>query len=243
MENKQDNLGQNEGARPFALWREAEGLVFDLDGTLLNTIDDLALATNRALEAEGYETRSLSEVRSFVGNGIAVLLEKASGLDGRAAENQAALSRLREAFDQAYDAGLWICTRPYEGITDVLALLRSSGKKLAVLSNKPDPWAKRLISHFFPSVFMETRGQTDGRPRKPDPAALRQQLADLGLSAEKTLYLGDSEVDMRTAKAAGVHAVGTAWGFRSEAVLREAGADELFLTPAALAEFLRQLGA
>lgn len=194
--------------------RGAEVFIFDLDGTLLNTIDDLAEATNRALEAEGLPVRALDEVRSFVGNGVAVLLEKAAG------GPEAATEALRKAFDRAYAEGLWRHTVPYEGVPELLRRLKADGKKLAVLTNKPDGFAKPLTEHFFPGFFLDVRGQRDGFPRKPDPEALLSQLRDLGFDPASVVYVGDSDVDVKTAKAAGVISAAVTWGFRTKDVLK-----------------------
>lgn len=222
----------------YELWQNADTLVFDLDGCLLHTIDDLAMAANRALAAENYPARTVEEIKSFIGSGIAVLLAKAASLDPEKSEKE--MRALRQAFDEAYDKDLWLHTRPYPGIKELLAYLQAEGFCLAVLSNKPERWTKRLIEHFFPGVFRDIRGQRDGVPRKPDPHALWQQLEELGRDKKRTLYLGDSDVDMKTACHAGLPGIGTAWGFRSEEVLRANGAAQIFRSPAELQSFLEE---
>ncbi len=178
------------------------GILFDLDGTLLNTLEDLADGTNYALSSFGYPERTLEEIRRFVGNGAANLIAQAvpAGQDP---------APVLKAFQAYYPAHCQIKTAPYPGILDALAEL---GKKypIAVVSNKPDAAVKPLCAHYFPGIF--SLGETAGCPRKPDPAMVRRAMEAIG--ATDCVYVGDSEVDVLTAKNAGVPCLSVLWGFR-----------------------------
>ena len=192
-------------------------LIFDLDGTLLSTMDDLAAAANHALAACGFAPRSTEECRNFVGNGVAKLLERALPKSARTPEN---LARMRTAFFAYYDTHLWNYTRPYAGITAVLETLQKRNVQLAVASNKYHAATQRLIAHFFPQIsFAAVLGQRDGVPLKPHPQIVQDILAVAGETAAHTLYVGDSDVDMQTAQNAGVAACGVTWGFRPRETL------------------------
>ena len=178
------------------------GILFDLDGTLLNTLEDLADGTNYALSSFGYPERTLEEIRRFVGNGAANLIAQAvpAGQDP---------APVLKAFQAYYPAHCQIKTAPYPGILDALAEL---GKKypIAIVSNKPDAAVKPLCAHYFPGIF--SLGETAGCPRKPDPAMVRRAMEAIG--ATDCIYVGDSEVDVLTAKNAGVPCLSVLWGFR-----------------------------
>lgn len=178
------------------------GILFDLDGTLLNTLEDLADGTNYALSSFGYPERTLEEIRRFVGNGAANLIAQAvpAGQDP---------APVLKAFQAYYPAHCQIKTAPYPGILDALAEL---GKKypIAIVSNKPDAAVKPLCAHYFPGIF--SLGETAGCPRKPDPSMARRAMEAIG--ATDCIYVGDSEVDVLTAKNAGVPCLSVLWGFR-----------------------------
>jgi len=178
------------------------GILFDLDGTLLNTLEDLADGTNYALASFGCPERTLEEIRRFVGNGAANLIAQAvpAGQDP---------APVLKAFQAYYPAHCQIKTAPYPGILDALAEL---GKKypIAIVSNKPDAAVKPLCAHYFPGTF--SLGETAGCPRKPDPAMVRRAMEAIG--ATDCIYVGDSEVDVLTAKNAGVPCLSVLWGFR-----------------------------
>lgn len=197
-------------------------VIFDLDGTLLNTIADLAMAANHALTVCGYPLHDVSEYPRFVGNGINKLLERALPAEARC---EAEVMRMREAFVAYYDAHNTMLTRPYEGIESLLGTLQDRGVMLAVASNKYHSATLHIVAHYFPTIrFVAILGQRDDVPRKPHPAIVYEILDIAGVTAEETLYVGDSDVDMNTATSAGVEAAGVTWGFRSEDNLREAGA-------------------
>ena len=193
-------------------------VIFDLDGTLLNTLDDLAVAANHALKVCGFAPRSVEECRNFVGNGVSKLLER-SLPDG--ARTSAHLEQMRQAFFAYYDAHLWNHTLPYPGIEETLNALQARRVKLAVASNKYQSATERLTKHFFPSVsFVSVLGQRDTVPLKPHPQIVQDILHVSAEQKENCLYVGDSQVDMQTAQNAGVKACAVGWGFRTQAELR-----------------------
>ncbi len=197
-------------------------VIFDLDGTLLNTIDDLAAATNYALDACGYPLHDVSEYPRFVGNGISKLLERALP---EAARNAIEVERMRSHFIPYYDTHNAIYTRPYDGIIELLQEIQASGIRLAVASNKYHSATQHLMMRYFPGInFSVVLGQREGVPCKPHPAIVHDILSATGVSAEEALYVGDLDVDMLTAAAAGVESVGVTWGFRSEESLISNGA-------------------
>lgn len=194
-------------------------IIFDLDGTLLNTIADLANSTNYALDLNGYPTHEVGKYNFFVGNGINKLFERALPEGEKSMEN---VLKIREAFVPYYDVHNADDSRPYGGIENLLTKLRERGIQLAVASNKYDSATKKLIKHFFPNVpFASVYGQRDGINVKPDPTIVFDILKDTGISADEALYVGDSGVDMQTANNAGVTSVGVTWGFRPRAELQE----------------------
>ena len=189
------------------------GILWDLDGTLLDTLQDLADGTNYALRAHGLPERSLEEVRRFVGNG-------ARNLILRAVEGRADVDAVLETFYSYYNVHCQDKTGPYPGIPDALAEL---GKKypMAIVSNKPDSAVRSLCARYFPGIY--ARGESAGCPRKPNPEMVCQAMAAIG--AETCVYVGDSEVDVATAKNADVPCLSVLWGFRDRAVLDQAGAE------------------
>ena len=187
-------------------------VIFDLDGTLLDTIDDLATGANHALEVLGYPTHERATIRSFVGNGINKLLER-SLPEGEKTEEH--VMRMRSVFIPYYDAHNADLTVPYEGIPELLERLQEGGVMLAVASNKYQAATEKLVAHYFPNInFIKVLGQRNEVPIKPDPAIVMDILKEAGVSKDAVLYVGDSGVDMLTALNAQVDAVGVTWGFR-----------------------------
>lgn len=192
-------------------------VIFDLDGTLLNTLRDLSAAANHALAVCGFPPRTEQECCRFVGNGVGKLLERALPDGDKTSEN---LARMKKAFFDYYDVHLTDFTRPYAGIGKTLEALQARGVKLAVASNKYQRATSKLMTHFFPQItFASVLGQQDGIPTKPHPFMVEQLLKTTGELRTGTLYVGDSDVDMLTAQNAGVTACGVTWGFRSREVL------------------------
>lgn len=187
-------------------------VIFDLDGTLLNTIADLATATNQALKHYGYPIHEVDAYRFFVGNGINKLFERALPEGERTEEN---ILKIRSRFVPYYDVHNADLSRPYPGIPELLKALQQKGIMIAVASNKYQAATRKLIAHYFPEInFIEVLGQREGIPAKPDPGIVHDIIAKAGVKQEEVLYVGDSNVDMQTAHNAGVTAVGVAWGFR-----------------------------
>lgn len=209
-------------------------VIFDLDGTLLNTLGDLRAATNHALEVRGLPPHSMEEIRQFIGNGIRLLICRAMPEGTPEAEIDAAL----DDFKAYYAAHIHDRTVPYDGIPQLLTALRKRGIQVAVLSNKIDSASQELIEYFFPGKTDVVFGEHVGVPRKPDPTSCRMVMQQLGVQPEQVLYVGDSGTDMQTAKNAGLYAVGVTWGFRSKEVLLEYGADVLVHRPEQILQIL-----
>lgn len=192
-------------------------IIFDLDGTLLNTIDDLAAAANQALHTCGLPERSVQECRQFVGNGVSKLLERALP---QGACTPAVLSKMQDAFFSYYDAHLTDYTQPYPHVLELLQSLQKSGIKLAVASNKYQRATEKLMRYFFPHIsFVSVLGQRENIPTKPHPQIVQDILQIANESKARCLYVGDSDVDMQTAQNAGVKACAVTWGFRSRETL------------------------
>ena len=206
--------------------------IFDLDGTLLDTLADLRQGINYALGTQGFAPRSMAEVRAFVGNGAAKLME-------RAIPEPIAPQRFQEilsTYKDWYQAHNCVKTAPYPGIPEVLAELEKMGVKTAVVSNKPDATTKALAEKFFPG--MPALGQRDGVDPKPSPALVAQALSALGVRPENAVYVGDSEVDVATARNAGLPLIAVSWGFRGREKLEIAGAERIADTAPQLLEML-----
>lgn len=211
-------------------------VIFDLDGTLLNTIGDLVVAVNYALGKLGYPTRTTDEVRMMVGDGIMKLIERALPKDERSEEN---VMRMRSHFLPYYEAHNAELSCPYDGIPELLEELKCRGVEMAVASNKYHRATSKLIPHYFPSIpFGCILGQREGVPAKPHPQIVDDILAAMGVAREDVLYVGDTNVDMLTAKAAKVDAVAVAWGFRPEAELAEHNPMTIIHHPLQLLDYL-----
>lgn len=186
-------------------------IIFDLDGTLINTIDDLGQACNHALAACGFPTHKIEDYPRLVGNGINKLIERALPEEHR---NEATVLRLREHFVPYYDAHNCDLTRPYDGIPELLKALKAAGHTLAVASNKYQTATEKIVAHFFPNMFDVVLGERVGIARKPDPQIVWDIIEAIGDKAiGDRLYIGDSLVDAATAKAANMPFVACTWGF------------------------------
>lgn len=194
-----------------------QSVIFDLDGTLLNTIADLGNAVNQALVRMGLPTWSLEDYRWKVGNGVMKLFERSLPEDMR---TPAYINKVKELFTPYYEAHGRDETRPYAGIPELLESLTAAGVHVAVASNKYDAAVKKLIPFYFPQTpWSAVCGNREGQPVKPDPAIVNNIMAEGGMTRETTLYVGDSNVDIRTAHNAGIAACGVTWGFRPRAEL------------------------
>jgi len=214
-----------------------KAVLFDLDGTLLNTLDDLAASTNAALAENGLPQRTTDEVRRFVGNGVAKLIERAVP-EGT---NKDMIGAVLDSFVVHYRQHERDRTQPYEGITQMLDALCEHGIKCAVISNKIDPAVKALCAEYFGDRVSAAVGDRPGRPVKPAPDGVYDAMEQLGAAAESCIYVGDSDVDIYTGHNAGLRSIGVTWGFRSEELLREAGADYICHCAQELLELLLTL--
>ncbi len=200
-------------------------VIFDLDGTLLNTIDDLGAAANYALEQCGFPTHQISSYPFFVGNGVKRLLERVLPEDAR---TEALAEQMRMHFMQYYDSHNVDKTVPYPGIVELLEQLASRGVKMAVASNKYQSAVEKLIAHYFPMVeWVAVEGQKEDVPVKPDPSIVFEILLKNPTPKAEVLYVGDSGVDMETARRACVESVGVTWGFRPVKELQDFYADNI----------------
>lgn len=207
--------------------------IFDLDGTLVDSLADLADSVNEALAAYGYPQHDLAAYRYFVGNGARLLLRRALPEGAGESLVDEALAK----YKAIYARRMLIKTRPYAGVTELLAALQARGLRLAVCTNKHHEAALEVTGALFPAgTFAAVLGDDGLRARKPDPAAVLDILASLGVAPQEALYLGDSEVDMRTAVAAGALPIGVLWGFRPREELEAAGGRVFLSHPRELLE-------
>ena len=210
-------------------------VLFDLDGTLLDTLDDLTDAVNRALAACGLPQREKREVRAFLGNGARYLMEHAA--PGMEAER---FEKMLVDYKADYDANCVVKTAPYPGIEALLRALRARGVKTGIISNKPDSAVQPLYETFFADTMDIAVGEREGIRRKPAPDTVLSAMERLGSAPGETLYVGDTEVDLETARRAGVACAAVTWGFRDPDQLVAAGAERLFDTADALCVYLME---
>lgn len=210
--------------------------IFDLDGTLLNTIDDLGHAANYALEKNGYPTHSIASYPFFVGNGVRRLIERVLPEDARTVN---IVDRLLVHFKEYYNEHNTDFTVPYQGIPELLNKLSAHGVSIAVASNKYQQATEKLINHYFPNFsFLAVEGQKENVPVKPDPSIVFEILSKAKMPKADTIYIGDSGVDMETARRACVDSVGVTWGFRPEKELIESHADNIVNSPSEIASLV-----
>lgn len=210
-------------------------VIFDLDGTILNTLEDLAAAGNWVCRRNNWPEHSLDAYRQMVGHGLLRLVEQFSPPDFRSP--LLAVSTLAQ-FNQYYRRHNMDATAPYQGICALLEKLKAAGVGLAVCTNKTDEFSRTIVAHYFPGTFQVVRGQVAGVPVKPDPTGVRLILQEMNAAPETTLFVGDSGVDMKTACNAQLAACGVTWGFRSREQLLQAGAGHLADTPEELADYI-----
>lgn len=211
-------------------------LLFDLDGTLLDTITDLTNSVNHALSAAQLPLRSKNEVRAFLGNGIRNLLAQCVPTDCE----QTVEETVFQTFKTHYAQHNCVATTPYEGVLPLLEQLQTQGHRMGILSNKVDSAVKVLNEKFFSSYITAAWGETAERPRKPAPEAVWALMEQLGAQTEQTYYIGDSEVDFHCARAAGIKSVLVLWGFRDKTDLYALGADYYIAQPHELLDILRE---
>lgn len=196
-------------------------LVFDLDGTLLDTLPDLVVLTNAALNEQGFPSRTTDEIHSFVGNGARALMYQAVPADATSEQAEAAMRRWMELYPVIGNK----LTKPYPHMEETLAELAQRGISLGVLSNKFDQGVHDVIDAYLPNLFAVKYGEREDIPRKPDPTGLLRSIGELGSTPARTAYVGDSPGDVAVSRNAGTFAVGVAWGYHHADALREAGAD------------------
>lgn len=206
-----------------------KAVIFDLDGTLLNTLDDLADSTNYALSRFGYPTRTIDEVRQFVGNGVAKLIERAIP-EGK---NNPNFEKCLAIFKENYAQNMYNKTAPYNGIIEMLSNLKSKGIKIAVVSNKFDLAVKELCKKYFEGFidFAAGENEAQGIKKKPAPDTVISVLNKFNFASEDAVYVGDSDVDIMTAKNSKMPCISVTWGFRDEKFLLENGATILINAP------------
>ena len=208
-------------------------VLFDLDGTLTNTLDDIADAMNRALRMHGLPEWPVDAYRYLVGNGAKILARRA------VREEQQLAPSVQRAYQAYYETHTQVKTQPYEGVAELLAALQAKKLPMAVFSNKPDADTKNVVAHFFPGIrWAVVRGQVEGVPVKPDPEGALAVASAMGVSPGEVLYLGDTGTDMSCALNAGMHPVGALWGFRTAQELTESGAEGLAAHPLDVLKFL-----
>ncbi|MBQ6434148.1 MAG: HAD-IIIA family hydrolase [Bacteroidaceae bacterium] len=213
-------------------------VVFDLDGTLLNTLEDLASATNWALRHSGLPERTIDEVRRFVGNGVRRLIERAVPADTDAA----LLEKVFADFKTYYVSHCQDRTRLYDGIPEMLERLKGGGYKMAIVSNKLQAGVDELYELYFRETIDVAIGEREGVRRKPAPDMVVTALKELGAAADEAIYVGDSDVDLQTARNSGLACISVLWGFRDRDFLVEHGATCMVERPAEIVSLLNQQG-
>lgn len=208
--------------------------VFDMDGTILNTLEDLADSTNYALKANGLPERTIDEVRRFVGNGIRLLIERAVPTD----TDKKLIDKVFDTFKEYYKTHCAVKTRPYDGIKDVLLELRKAGCLTAVVSNKADFAVQDLCKDYFDNLFDFAIGEREGIKKKPAPDSVFEVLSKLNVEKDNAVYIGDSDVDFATSVNAGMDVIIVGWGFRDEEFLREKGAKRIIKQPSEILDII-----
>lgn len=209
-----------------------KAVIFDLDGTLIDSLPDLMDSVNQALSSLGYQTHTYEEVRSFVGNGVRKLIERSLPASATSAD----VDRCLELFKCVYASRKLNKTAPFDGVLPLLGSLKDKGVVVGVLSNKYDVAVKEIIASLFPSLIDErfAWGESSVVPKKPNPEGLLSMMKEMGVSPAECCYVGDSDVDIRTGNAAGVHAIGVLWGYRDSDCLQKEGPHCLVSTPGEL---------
>lgn len=211
-------------------------VIFDLDGTLLNTLDSIAYFANKTLEKYGYDTIAVEKYKKLTGNGARVLMERmlkevhAEGYD---------FEKMLNDYNKSYDDDFMYLTRPYDGILDMLGELKKKGIKTAVISNKPDSTTVQVVREMMGELTPDiVRGGREGVPLKPDPTAVLEIIEQLGVEKADCLYVGDTATDMETGKNAGLFTVGVLWGFRDREEIEKAGAKAIVSKPAEILKLI-----
>ena len=210
-------------------------VIFDLDGTLLDSIEDIASSMNKVLESLQLPTHKIEDYKHFVGGGVDILVDNALSNQSKEIKDE-----VIKRFKIEYDGKLHSKTLPYDGIYELLDELKKLDINLAVLSNKPHEFTVSYVNHFFKNYnFKEIHGQKKDVPKKPDPKAALDIVKCLDSSCENTYFIGDTKIDMQTAKNANMSAIGVLWGFRDEKELRDFGADFIVSNPLEILKILQ----
>ncbi|VAW41574.1 Phosphoglycolate phosphatase [hydrothermal vent metagenome] len=213
-----------------------QGVIFDLDGTLLDTLEDLAFAANSTLAAFGFPQHQTADYRYFVGEGLNILMRRIippSAVSGEMVQN--CMKKFSEIYKECWN----IHTVPYRGVPEMIAGLSAAGVKLAVLSNKPHAFTQICVKSFFPNhPFLYVYGQRDGIAKKPDPAGALELAARMKLSVDNILYVGDTATDMQTGNRAGMKTIGVEWGFRDREELEKNKAWKIAAAPAEIVSYV-----
>lgn len=213
------------------------GVIFDLDGTLLDTLEDLADSVNLILQRNGLPEHELNKYKYFIGDGLTNLIRRALPAE---LGDEATISRYVVSVGEEYNKRWAYKTRPYPGIPELLQELQNRKIRMAIFTNKPDSAAKNVVQHFFPDYRFEiVRGAIPSQPIKPDPSGALAIAKEMKIHPNEFLYLGDTGTDMKTAKAAEMYPIGVLWGFRTAAELIENGAKLLLETPQQLFDFIK----
>ena len=211
-------------------------VMFDLDGTLLNTLEDLADSVNFALNINSYPVHDYEDYNNMVGKGAYNLITQALPEDAR---NEEIIKKVLNDFSNSYAKNSAVKTRVYDGIIEALKRVEETGVAMAVLSNKPDRYMEDIKQRYFDDInFKAFRGKREGIPVKPDPSGAELIASEIGVTLENSIYIGDSSVDIETAKNTGMFACGVLWGFRTKKELLEYGADLIVDNPSELADFI-----
>lgn len=211
--------------------------IFDMDGTLVNTIDTIAYFGNTTLQNFGFKTIPTDEYKMMIGNGSRILIERMLKFVGAEVDN---VDEIHKWYMNKYDNDFMYLTRAYDGIIPMLEALKDAEIKVAILSNKDDMTAKKVAEELFEEGLIDLcLGARKGKALKPDPEVVFEIIEEFGVEKSECLYVGDTGTDMLTAKNAGIYSIGVLWGFRGEAELRETGADMIIFDPAKIAEIAR----
>jgi phosphoglycolate phosphatase len=215
--------------------RKIETIIFDLDGTLIDSLEDIADCANTVLRDYGLTVHPKEDYRFYVGDGLTTLVHRIAPVG----TPESLLADLRDGFVRTYEDNWHRATKPYPGIDEMLIAIQKKNCKLAILSNKPDAFTKLCADHFFPHIsFLEVWGQKAGLAKKPAPDAALLIARKCGSAPQHCVFVGDTSVDMRTGRAASMSAVGVSWGFREVAELEAAGADTIITKPEQLIAYV-----
>ena len=227
-----------EPALPEPLLTSVRAVLFDLDGTLLDSLEDIARSANLVLASQGFPGHPADAYRRFIGEGVGTLFQRAFPEDVDV-DDRTLVARCVDGFREAYGRGWNVATQLYDGIPELLDALDASALSLAILSNKPDVFTRQCVDEYLKRWrFVVVFGDREGIPRKPDPAGALEIAARLGVEPGAIAYVGDSSVDMTTARRAGMIAIGVAWGFRPVDELWSSGADHVIAHPLELLDLL-----